>query len=116
MEEPVTGTLSDVLTSPIAIARPDGTGEMLVDGVSHPVRATSVDAARQDCSGYVFHEVVQNLGRAVRVEARDSEATADRIGRGLHLLRATGANTPLNQCLHVRGRGCGPPPKITGII
>jgi len=71
----VTGTLSDVLTSPIAIARPDGTGEMLVDGVSHPVRATSVDAARQDCSGYVFHEVVQNLGRAVRVEARDSEAT-----------------------------------------
>ncbi|HEY8788739.1 MAG TPA: hypothetical protein VIM10_06370, partial [Actinopolymorphaceae bacterium] len=71
----MTGTLSDVLTSPIAIARPDGTGEMLVDGVSHPVRATSVDAARQDCSGYVFHEVVQNLGRAVRVEARDSEAT-----------------------------------------
>jgi MinD-like ATPase involved in chromosome partitioning or flagellar assembly len=77
MEEPVTGTSSDVLTSPvvIAIARPDGTGEVLVDGVSHTVRAASIDAARQDCFGYVFHEVVQRLGRSIRVEARDSEAT-----------------------------------------
>lgn len=73
----MTGTPSDVLTFPIviAIARADGTGEVLVDGVSHLVRAASVDAARQDCFGYVFREVVQNLGRPVRVEARDSEAT-----------------------------------------
>lgn len=73
----MTETLSDVLTSPIviAIARPDGTGEVLVDGASHAIRAASVDDARQDCFGYVFHEVVQSLGRAVRVEARDSEAT-----------------------------------------
>lgn len=73
----VTETLSDVLTSPIviAIARLDGTGEVHVDGVSHAIQAASADAARQDCFGYIFHDVVQNLGRPVRVEARDSEAT-----------------------------------------
>lgn len=73
----MTETLSDVLTSPIviAIARLDGTGEVLVDGVSHAIQAASADAARQDCFGYIFHDVVQNLGRPVRVEARDSEAT-----------------------------------------
>lgn len=61
----MTDSLSDVLTSPIviAIARPDGTGEVLVDCVSHAVRAPAVDEARQDCFGYVFHEVVQSLGR-----------------------------------------------------
>ncbi len=73
----MTETLSDVLTSPIviAIARLAGTGEVLVDGVSHAIQAASADAARQDCFGYIFHDVVQNLGRPVRVEARDSEAT-----------------------------------------
>lgn len=61
----MTDSPSDVLTSPIviAIARPDGTGEVLVDCVSHAGRAPAVDEARQDCFGYVFHEVVQSLGQ-----------------------------------------------------
>jgi hypothetical protein len=37
----------------LAIARPDGTGEVTVNGTSHPITATDTTTARQACLDYV---------------------------------------------------------------
>jgi hypothetical protein len=59
----------------LAIARPDGTGEVTVNGTFHPVTATDATSARQACLGYVQATVVAPIGRPVRVEARDTTGT-----------------------------------------
>ena len=59
----------------LAIARPDGTGEVTVNGTSHPITATDTTTARQACLDYVQTAVVDRIGRPVRVEARDHTGT-----------------------------------------
>ncbi len=57
----------------IAITRPDRTGEVTINGTSHPITAT--DSARQACLDYVQTWVVDRIGRTVRIEARDHTGT-----------------------------------------
>ena len=59
----------------LAVVRADATGEVVVDGAVHPIEGENLDDARARCMDYVFTHVVGPLGRAVRVEARDSETT-----------------------------------------
>lgn len=59
----------------LAITRPDGTGEVTINGTSHPINATDTVSARTACLDYVQTWVVDRIVRTVRIEARDHTGT-----------------------------------------
>lgn len=55
----------------VALVRPDGTGEVTINGTSHQVQAEDVPAARTTVLALVKEHTASTLGRAVRVDTTD---------------------------------------------
>lgn len=102
----------------LAITRPDGTGEVTINGTSHPITAADTTSARQACLDYVQTWVVDRIGRTVRIEARDHTGTHHlylHVGGQVTEAAPTGPPHPDLEPAPPAPRGSIQPPTLTKV-
>ena len=88
-----------------AVTRADGTGEITIDGTTHPVQATTLAEARTAVTAHAA-EVAREAGRPVRLTTTDTEGT------WLLIVHPNGAVEPADAPAQAAQHALVPPPPV----